>query len=129
MNNFFKIGDLLYSRVLTGSKDMEPELVCIDAGGKANGLGLLKEGFLFKINIDMSRRLLSNTNDFLKQLSKVVPPFEIAIGMNGRIWLKSEKPKITIFIMEAINEYSLVKESETENFVNQLAKNTSLYND
>lgn len=109
---------------------MEPELVCIDAGGKANGLGLLKEGYLFKINIDMARRLLSSTNvDFLKQLSKVVPPFEIAIGMNGRVWLKSEKPKITIFIVEAINEYALVKDSETENFVNQLAKNTSLYND
>jgi len=35
---------------------MEPELVCIDSSGKANGLGLLKDGFLFKVNIEVSRR-------------------------------------------------------------------------
>ena len=35
---------------------MEPELVCIDANGKANGLGLLKDGFLFKTNLELARR-------------------------------------------------------------------------
>lgn len=35
---------------------MEPELVCIDANGKANGLGVLKEGFMFKINLESARR-------------------------------------------------------------------------
>ena len=50
------IGDLLYCRILTGNKDMEPELVCIDGSGKANGLGVLKEGFMFKINLELGRR-------------------------------------------------------------------------
>ena len=50
------IGDLIYGRVLTGNKDMEPELVCIDGSGKANGLGVLKEGFMFKINLELGRR-------------------------------------------------------------------------
>jgi len=35
---------------------MEPELVCIDGSGKANGLGVLKEGFMFKINLELGRR-------------------------------------------------------------------------
>lgn len=51
-----KIGELIYARLLTGNKDMEPELVCIDANGKASGLGVLKEGFLFKCNLEFSRR-------------------------------------------------------------------------
>lgn len=51
-----EIGDLLYCRVLTGNKDMEPELVCIDASGKANGLGVLKEGFMFSVNLELARR-------------------------------------------------------------------------
>jgi exosome complex component RRP40 len=53
-----EIADLVYCRVLTGSKDMEPELVCIDAAGKANGLGVLKEGFMFKVNLELSRRFV-----------------------------------------------------------------------
>ncbi len=35
---------------------MEPELVCIDSSGKANGLGVLKDGFMFKVNLELARR-------------------------------------------------------------------------
>lgn len=35
---------------------MEPELVCIDASGKANGLGVLKDGFMFKVSLELGRR-------------------------------------------------------------------------
>jgi len=42
--------------VLTGNKDMEPELVCIDANGKSSGLGLLRDGFMIKTNIELCRR-------------------------------------------------------------------------
>ncbi len=132
---------------------MEPELVCIDSSGKANGLGLLKDGFLFKVNIEVSRRyfnffwlklltfnnwviyiydlkrLLSGTNSFLKQLSKISPPFEIAVGLNGRVWLKTDKCNQTLFIVDAIKGYSNVRDSETETYIGNLSKNTSLYNE
>ncbi len=55
-NFFVKIGDVLYCKILTGDKDVEPELVCIDSDGKAHGKGRLENGFLFRINLDMSRR-------------------------------------------------------------------------
>ncbi|CAF0710928.1 unnamed protein product [Brachionus calyciflorus] len=120
-----EIGDLLYCRVLTGNKDMEPELVCIDAAGKASGLGVLKDGFMFKINLELARRLLSGSNQFLRELSKNIPPFEITIGMNGRIWIKTSSCKQTIFLFQAINQYSNVSESDTENFIKNLLKDYS----
>lgn len=117
-----EIGDLIYCRVLTGNKDMEPELVCIDANGKANGLGVLKDGFMFKVDLELARRLLAGSNQFLRQLSKHVPPFEITIGLNGRIWLKTNSCKQTVFLVDAINQYAQISESETENFIKNLLK-------
>jgi hypothetical protein len=35
---------------------MEPELVCIDSVGKASGLGVLKDGFMLKVSLEMARR-------------------------------------------------------------------------
>ena len=35
-------GDVVYAKIVTASKDMEPELVCVDAYGKKAGLGQLQ---------------------------------------------------------------------------------------
>lgn len=118
-----EIADLVYCRVLTGNKDMEPELVCIDANGKANGLGVLKDGFMFKVDLEVARRLLAGSNQFLRQLSKHVPPYEITIGLNGRIWIKTNSCKQTIFLVDAINKYAEIPDLETENFIKSLLKN------
>lgn len=118
-----EIGDLLYCRVLTGNKDMEPELVCIDSTGKANGLGVLKDGFMFKVNLDLARKLLSGSNQFLRLLSKNIPPFEITIGMNGRIWIKTNTCKQTIFLVDAINQYVNLSDDDIESFIKNLLKN------
>ena len=34
-------GDVVYAKIVTASKDMEPELVCVDAYGNKAGLGQL----------------------------------------------------------------------------------------
>jgi exosome complex component RRP40 len=116
------MSDLLYCRVLTGNKDMEPELVCIDSNGKASGLGVLKDGFMFKVNLEISRRLLSGSNQFLRSLAKHLPPFEITIGQNGRIWIKCETAKQTIYLYEIILNYSNVNSEDTDSFVDNLVK-------
>ena len=38
-------GDVVYAKIVTASKDMEPELVCVDAYGKKAGLGQLTGRF------------------------------------------------------------------------------------
>ncbi len=53
---FFQIGDLVYAKLTLANKDMEPELTCVDSGGKANGLGQLNGGFLFTVSLGLARK-------------------------------------------------------------------------
>ena len=78
------IGDLLYCRVLTGNKDMEPELVCIDGSGKANGLGVLKEGFMFKINLELGKykKYSAKNNQTNKGILLIIFLFNLIVEIN-----------------------------------------------
>lgn len=46
-----------------------------------------------------------------------MPPYEITIGMNGRIWIKTSSVKDTIFLYESIKNYSYVDEEQTETYI------------
>ncbi len=47
----------MYGRLSVANKDMEAELVCTDANGKANGMGPFKEnGFLFTHSLGLTRK-------------------------------------------------------------------------
>lgn len=98
-------GDVVYAKIVTASKDMEPELVCVDAYGKKSGLGQLTgddgHGFLFSVPLHLVRKLLSHDSVLLQKLGETLK-FEIAIGMNGRIWVRANECKETICIANAI---------------------------
>lgn len=52
-----QVGDLVYAQFIIANKDMEPELVCIDSCGRANGMGVFGAGgFLFKVSLGLVRR-------------------------------------------------------------------------
>lgn len=85
-----KIGQAVYARISKSIPEIETELECIDPNtGKEGGFGLLDEsGYIFDINLNFARELLFNKNSiFLEKLSTKCT-FEIAIGINGKIWLK-----------------------------------------
>ena len=46
-------------------------------------------------------RLLDENCVVLKEIGKLVP-YEVAVGMNGRVWVKSHHVKNTILIAKAI---------------------------
>jgi exosome complex component RRP40 len=46
----------VYGRLSVANKDMEAELVCTDTNGKANGMGPLKDGFLFTHSLGLTRK-------------------------------------------------------------------------
>ena len=46
----------MYCRLSIANKDMEAELVCTDLNGKANGMGPLKDGFLFTHSLGLARK-------------------------------------------------------------------------
>lgn len=50
----------MYGQFTIANKDMEPELVCIDSCGRANGMGVFgADGLLFKVSLGLVRRFVS----------------------------------------------------------------------
>ncbi|KIY64169.1 hypothetical protein CYLTODRAFT_425453 [Cylindrobasidium torrendii FP15055 ss-10] len=97
-----KVGSLVYARISLAHKDMEPELECFDAQTrKAEGFGDLKGGFLTRCSLSMCRRLLDPSHFLLPLLGSKIP-LEVAVGVNGRVWISTKEPKHTIAICRAI---------------------------
>ncbi|KAK6201356.1 exosome complex exonuclease RRP40 [Scheffersomyces amazonensis] len=86
-----QIGQIVYARVSNAGNEIETELECIDpTTGKDGGFGLLDEsGYLFSItNLNFTRELLFNSESPVLQKLSTRCKFEIAIGINGKIWIK-----------------------------------------
>ncbi|XP_044758702.1 exosome complex component RRP40 [Coccinella septempunctata] len=97
------VGDAVYARVHNAYKEMEPELMCVDALFKAGKLGLLSnEGFVFNTSVKMAQKLLDLEYPLLWTLGKKYS-FEIAVGLNGKIWLKCNRTLDTLKIQQAIH--------------------------
>ncbi|CAL8358016.1 unnamed protein product [Merluccius merluccius] len=93
-----QVGDLVYAQFLIANKDMEPELVCIDSSGRANGLGVFGAGgLLFKVSLGLVRRLLAPQNEIVKDLEKLYP-CELVLGLNGRLWVKAATVQKTLIV-------------------------------
>lgn len=122
------IGDVVYAKMLVASKDMEPEIVCVDSHGKKGRLGVLEDGFVFKCSLNLIRKILNPECPLLNSL-KNEWPFELAAGMNGRIWIKANTLKETIALGNAIlaSEYHSNDEikSMCSNIANILAGHIS----
>ncbi|XP_048825765.1 exosome complex component RRP40 [Brienomyrus brachyistius] len=93
-----QVGDLVYAQFTIANKDMEPELVCIDSCGRANGMGVFgADGLLFKVSLGLVRRLLAPQSDIAKDLEKTFP-FEMVVGMNGRVWVRARTTQQTLVV-------------------------------
>ncbi|CAI9108555.1 OLC1v1008185C1 [Oldenlandia corymbosa var. corymbosa] len=98
----FEAGTLIYVRVVKANIGMNPELSCMDASGKASGFGPLKDGYMFESSTGLSRMLLSTpTCPILEGLGKRVS-FEVAVGLNGRVWVNAESPAEIVLVANAI---------------------------
>ncbi|XP_059149419.1 exosome complex component RRP40-like [Physella acuta] len=117
-----KIGDILYAKLLVANKEMEPELVCIDSHGRSNGMGVIRNGgFFFQVSLQLSRKLLSPDNALISHLGKRFK-FEIAVGLNGRVWIKAKNDIQTIAIANAVMASELMDNEQIENMCKKLSK-------
>ncbi|XP_071856588.1 exosome complex component Rrp40 [Bombus fervidus] len=97
-----QVGDLVFAKLLAASKDMEPELVCVDSHGKEKKLGALSsEGMIFTCSLSLVRKIL-NRNSLLFNTLARSQAFEVAVGMNGRVWVKARTIQETIAVATAI---------------------------
>ncbi|XP_076144230.1 exosome complex component RRP40 [Alosa pseudoharengus] len=93
-----QVGDLVFAQFIIANKDMEPELVCIDSCGRANGMGVFGEGgFLFRVSLGLVRRLLAPQSEIVADLSGLFP-CELVVGMNGRVWVKAKSTQQTLIL-------------------------------
>ena len=75
---------------------------------------------MFSVPLHVVRKLLSPDSVLLKKLGKTLK-FEIAIGMNGRIWVRTNEAKETICIANAIWAAEHMNNSEISAMVDKLA--------
>ncbi|KAI3429980.1 uncharacterized protein J3R85_008486 [Psidium guajava] len=70
--------------------------------GKAAEFGPLKDGYSFECSTGLSRTLLSSpTCPVLEEFGKKLS-FEIAVGLNGRVWENAASPSTIIVVSNAI---------------------------
>ncbi|OCF30625.1 exosome complex component RRP40 [Kwoniella heveanensis CBS 569] len=97
-----KVGTLVYARVSLANRDMEPEIECFDPNtGKAEGFGELKGGLMVTCSLQLCRKLLNPKFPVLPTLAASIP-FEIAVGLNGRVWFKTETVSESIALKRII---------------------------
>ncbi|KAF3777951.1 putative exosome complex component [Nymphaea thermarum] len=98
----FEIGTLLYLRVVKANSGINPELSCTDESGKAAEFGALKDGYMLETSTGLARLLLSKpTCPILEALGKKLS-FEIAVGLNGRVWVNASSPSTVVLVTNAI---------------------------
>ncbi|XP_036327717.1 exosome complex component RRP40 [Rhagoletis pomonella] len=94
-------GDIIYGRLIVASRDLEPELVCVNSTGKKGKLGVLADGFVMRCSLNLARLVLREDCPLLQALTKEMP-FEIVVGLNGRIWIRAKSFGETIALGNAI---------------------------
>lgn len=103
-------GSLIYARILSASKHLDPEIVCYNPStGKSEGMGELRGGMVFDVSLGMARRLLLNKQReegglvVLDELAGELA-FEIAVGRNGKVWVKADGVKATLVVGKALQD-------------------------
>lgn len=119
-----KVGDLVYACLLVANKDMQPELVCIDSNGRGSGYGVLRGGFMIHTSTSLARKILSTQSGVLQRLGKSLP-FEIAVGMNGRIWVNGRSTNETLALAHAVSGAELLNKAQVKEMVQKLSDSLS----
>lgn len=114
------VGDLVYCKVVLANPDLEPELVCVDSAGKKGKLGELKDGLMFACSINLVRKILNEKCNLLHLLSKE-SPYELAAGINGRIWINSKSLRTTILLRDTILQAEHTPYEDIKKLVDQFA--------
>ena len=123
-------GSLIYARVVSASKYMEPEIACYNPStGKSEGMGELQGGMVFDVSMGMARRLLFKKQKeegglvVLEEIAKKVA-FEVAVGRNGIVWVKAGGVKETLVVGKALQETDRegLSWEEQEQLVKRLSK-------
>lgn len=128
----FQPGQLLYARVSALNHGLlDPFLSCIN-GPHDEGVprkdwmtnegcyGELRGGTCCRISTGLARELLHPANTVLTELATAKLAFEVAIGVNGFLWIHSPLPEYTILIQNAVQNSAVMSEEQVRSMVKSL---------
>ncbi|KAJ1887828.1 exosome non-catalytic core subunit rrp40 [Kickxella alabastrina] len=114
------LGTLVYARVAVANSLMDPEIECFNSKtGKAEGYGEMAEGLMFKCSLGLARRLMDSRAPVLGALGAGVP-FEVAVGLNGRVWINTASPATTVLVANAIKNSEFLNAKQCRQMVKEL---------
>ncbi|KAJ2786007.1 exosome non-catalytic core subunit rrp40 [Coemansia javaensis] len=114
------LGTVVYARVVVANSFMDPEIECYNSNtGKSEGYGELAGGFMFKCSLGLARRLIASRAPVLAALGAELP-FEIAIGVNGRVWVCADGPEKTVLVANAIRNSEYLDAAQCKQMVREL---------
>ncbi|KAI4797149.1 hypothetical protein KUCAC02_026510, partial [Chaenocephalus aceratus] len=110
------VGDLVFAQFIVANQHMEPELVCVDSAGRANGLGVFGAGgLLFSVSLGLVR------SDVLSDLQKLFP-CELVVGMNGRLWVKASSVQQTLIICNLLQSCETMTTAQRQQLFRRAAQ-------
>lgn len=148
----FQVGQILYARVIaspavsenTNAKFHNTQDLCFDPitlsciNGPHDGnlprkdwmtsegaYGELRGGTVCSIPLPLARELLKPSCIVLEELGKhKTLQFELAVGVNGLLWIHSTRPEYTIMIQNAIQNSAVTTPAQVRSMVKSLVYNT-----
>lgn len=84
--------------------------------------GPLQGGTTFKVSLGLARELLNPKNVVLSALDSGKLPFEIAIGVNGMVWVNSPAPEYTIVVVNAILNSEVMNAEQVRGMVKTMVR-------
>eukprot|EP00485_Elphidium_margaritaceum_P010147 CAMPEP_0202697402 /NCGR_PEP_ID=MMETSP1385-20130828/10730_1 /ASSEMBLY_ACC=CAM_ASM_000861 /TAXON_ID=933848 /ORGANISM="Elphidium margaritaceum" /LENGTH=273 /DNA_ID=CAMNT_0049353851 /DNA_START=56 /DNA_END=877 /DNA_ORIENTATION=- len=120
-------GDVVFCRVVICNADMQPILSCKSpAFNKSwvSGEALfmqLKKGYVFECAVNWCHRLNRIHEPHLKYLAQYFP-FELAIGVNGRVWCQAMNTTYTLLLSNIIKNGEYLNMKQFQIMVHSLLK-------
>lgn len=113
-------GHVVYACVASTSRDMDPELTCMNQFGKAAGMGPLEEGYVMETDTRHAAKLLGDPKpaELLAIASQLA--FEMAVGHNGRVWVHSQAPRVTAAVVQILQRCRRLGAAESEAVVQEV---------
>ena len=97
-------GDLVHARITSTYPFSHPTLSCVDRHGKAAGMGVLHGGSVTHVTTAFARSLLSTPLHPILSLLGQHIRFEIVVGMNGLIWLRTATIPHLLFLTHVLSQ-------------------------
>ncbi|KAI7838848.1 hypothetical protein COHA_007462 [Chlorella ohadii] len=117
-----QVGDLVYARVESAHRDLEPVLSCMDAAGKASGFAHLKGGMVFEVSTTHARSLLSRPPAAVLSALGRSLQFEMAVGQNGRVWVDAPSAATVVLVANTVQSSEFLTPQQQEQLVAALLK-------